>query len=496
MAEITPRWEWRTFGTSFGGAETALDRLTPSALQESDELYFLPASFTRANVKIRDDLLDIKVLEEVDRSGLERWVPVLKAGFPLDRTDVERACEALGVRAPVPGLHSSTLAELQDTLREQGVRPVAIHKRRVRYSVGGCMAELADVTADGSAVRTIAVESEDPSAVLAAIDSLRLGVYVNTNYTQGLAAMVERRPERFAVIDVGTNSVKFHLAERIDSAWRTVVDRAEVTRLGEGLEQRGSISSEATERTAAAIQDMVEEARRNGALAIAAVGTAGLRMARNGAAVVDTIRRTAGIGVEVISGEEEGRLAYLAVMTGLGLADREVVVFDTGGGSSQFTCGRGAEVDERFSVPVGAVRFTERYGLAGRVDVETLTLALDAISNDLARIDGRSTPDALVAMGGTITNITAVSRRLTTYDPEAVHGTVLDLEEIDRQIELYRTRDTAERRQMVGLQPQRADIILAGALIVRTIMAKLGCDRLTVSDRGLRHGVLVERFGE
>ncbi len=98
-------------------------------------------------------------------------------------------------------------------------------------------------------------------------------------------------------------------------------------------------------------------------------------------------------------------------------------------------------------------------------------------------------------MGGAVTNLAAVRHGLAEYDPEVVQGTVLDRTELDRQIELYRTRTADERRTIVGLQPQRADIILAGACIVRTVLDKLGKDSLVVSDRGLRHGVLAERFG-
>jgi exopolyphosphatase/guanosine-5'-triphosphate,3'-diphosphate pyrophosphatase len=98
-------------------------------------------------------------------------------------------------------------------------------------------------------------------------------------------------------------------------------------------------------------------------------------------------------------------------------------------------------------------------------------------------------------MGGAVTNLAAVRHGLTTYDPELVQGTVLDRVEIDRQIEQYRTRDADGRREIVGLQPKRAEVILAGACIIRTILTRLDQQSLTVSDRGLRHGVLVERFG-
>jgi exopolyphosphatase/guanosine-5'-triphosphate,3'-diphosphate pyrophosphatase len=98
-------------------------------------------------------------------------------------------------------------------------------------------------------------------------------------------------------------------------------------------------------------------------------------------------------------------------------------------------------------------------------------------------------------MGGAVTNLTAVMHQLETYSSEVVQGSRLDRAEVDRQIELYRTRSSDERRQITGLQPARAEVILAGACVVRTVLDKLGCDALTVSDRGLRHGVLAERYG-
>ena len=150
---------------------------------------------------------------------------------------------------------------------------------------------------------------------------------------------------------------------------------------------------------------------------------------------------------------------------------------------------------EQFSVDVGAARYTERFGLAGAVTPEVVRDAFAAISTDLSRIEGRPPPNALVAMGGAVTNIAAVKHGMSKYDPNIVQGTLLDRTEIDRQIEMYRSRDASERRSIVGLQPKRAEVILAGACVVRTVMDKLGQGSLTVSDRGLRHGVLVERFG-
>jgi exopolyphosphatase/guanosine-5'-triphosphate,3'-diphosphate pyrophosphatase len=497
MAEIRPRWEWRSFGARFGAAEARIAQLPAGAAQDSDEIYLLCDS--GANVKIRDALMDIKQLREVNGDGLEQWTPVMKAGFPLRAADAAAVLQALGLPPPAALRDTYAQDEFLAAFAPPGgpVRVVQVHKRRVRYTVGGCMAELSEVVADGRATRTLAVESEDAAAVIAAVRGLGLGDYVNTSYPRGLKALLDGTTERYAVVDAGTNSIKFIIAER-DAArgWRTLIDRAEMTRLGEGLRPGGPISDSALERTAAAVADMADEARRHGVRAIAAVGTAGLRMASNGAQAVAAIRARSGVAIEVIPGDEEARLAFVAAKAGLGLARGSLVIFDTGGGSSQFTFGHDDRVDERFSVDVGAVRYTERFGLDRAVSEEVLRAALAAIAADLSRLDGRAAPAALAAMGGAATNLAAVRHALAAYDANVVQGTVLDRAEIDRQIELYRTQDADARRRIVGLQPKRAEVILAGACIVRTVMDKLGQQQLTVSDRGLRHGVLGERFAD
>jgi exopolyphosphatase/guanosine-5'-triphosphate,3'-diphosphate pyrophosphatase len=300
---------------------------------------------------------------------------------------------------------------------------------------------------------------------------------------------------RYAVIDVGTNSVKFNISERrADDTWQSLVDRAEITRLGEGLEKTGEISPDAMERTVSAIAGMVSQAREAGVRAMAAVGTMGMRTAHNSQQFIDMVEQSCGVRIETIPGSEEGRLAYLAVKAGLGLAEGALAIFDTGGGSTQFTFGRGAKVDEQFSLNAGAVRFTEKYDLGGAISQEQLKAAQDAIASEFTRIDGRPLPDALVGMGGAITNIAAVKHQMTKYDPDVIQGSTIERSEVERQIEMYRSKSLEERRAIVGLQPKRADVILAGACIVKVVMDKLGKDRLSVSDRGLRHGLLIDRF--
>jgi exopolyphosphatase/guanosine-5'-triphosphate,3'-diphosphate pyrophosphatase len=301
---------------------------------------------------------------------------------------------------------------------------------------------------------------------------------------------------RYAAIDVGTNSVKLHVAERLDDgSWRAVADRSEVTRLGEGIHESGRLGDEPIRRTVDAVAGLVEEARRCGAEEIVAVGTAGLRQAANSDEFLATVRERAGLEAEVIPGEEEARLSYLAAAEALHLGTGRLGVFETGGGSSQFTFGEGGHVEERFSLDLGAVPVTERFGLDRAVDEGTVAAARTEIASQLEPLHDRPALDVLAGIGGNVTTLASVQLGLDPYEPVRVRGLELAATEVDRQIELYRTRDADERRGIRGLAPRRAEVILAGACIVRTVLAALGRDSLTVSDQGLRHGVLIDRFG-
>jgi len=495
-AGIVPRWEWRAFGDDLGEANRLFEHLVPESAEQSDDLYLLSLA-SDASVKVRGGVLDVKRLEQVDVDGLEQWRPIAKTPFPVPARELAAALAELGVANATLDREAYELDELLEVVSSRPeLLAVNVHKRRAHFTVAGCMAELSEVQADGRTTRTVVAESEDPAIVSALVRQFGRDTHANVDAPRGIKALVGFGSRRYAVVDVGTNSVKLHVGERAaDGSWRTIVDRAEVTRLGEGLDADRRLGGEPIARTAAAVEGMVDEARRDGVEEIAAVGTAGLRIASNSAAFVAAVHARSGITVEVIPGDEEARLAYLAATAALAPAATSAVVFDTGGGSSQFTFGHGRSVEEQFSVNVGAARFTERFGLDGAVSAEVVAQALEAIAADLSRLDARPRPDLVIGLGGAVTNLVAVQHRLETYDPEVVQGAVLTREEVDRQIELYRTLTAGERRALPGLQPGRENVILAGACVVRTVLDRLGAASLTVSDRGLRHGVIAERFG-
>jgi exopolyphosphatase/guanosine-5'-triphosphate,3'-diphosphate pyrophosphatase len=190
MEAIIPRWEWRTFAASFGDAEQRFRQLPPGKVQEGDELYLLSPRCD-ANVKIRDGLMDIKTLEEVNADGLEQWRPVMKGKFPLPAAEAGKVCAALCV-APLSRGAEYTWEQMQAELTHpsRGVRVVRVHKKRQRYSVDRCLAEMTEVIADGRATRTVAIEFEDPAAVRAAVQQMGLGRFENVSYPRGLKSLL------------------------------------------------------------------------------------------------------------------------------------------------------------------------------------------------------------------------------------------------------------------------------------------------------------------
>jgi len=191
LDEIVPRWEWRTFGQEFGAAEQRFAALAALKVQQSEEVY-LVSSASDANVKVRDQLMDIKILEQVDANGLERWRPVLKEPFPLAAAAVKKVRAALGLPAvPHPADSLSLDRLLAELAPSDGpIHVVEVQKRRARYQIQGCLAELTDVVADGKKVRTVAIEDADAAKVIAAVRAIGLEGLPNTSYPRGLKQVI------------------------------------------------------------------------------------------------------------------------------------------------------------------------------------------------------------------------------------------------------------------------------------------------------------------
>jgi exopolyphosphatase / guanosine-5'-triphosphate,3'-diphosphate pyrophosphatase len=187
MDEIRSRWEWRTFGQEFGAAEPRLAALAAERVQQSEEIYLLSTA-ADGNVKIRNQLIDIKRLEAVNTDGLERWRPVLKEPFPLAAAAISEVTAALGLKALPVAAENLALERLLDILAPPGgpVRVVNVTKTRTRFHIQGCVAELTDVVVNGAKVRTVAIEDLDAAKVIGAVRTMGLEGYPNTSYPRGL----------------------------------------------------------------------------------------------------------------------------------------------------------------------------------------------------------------------------------------------------------------------------------------------------------------------
>ena len=301
---------------------------------------------------------------------------------------------------------------------------------------------------------------------------------------------------RKAIIDIGSNSIKFFVGELAeDKTIKTVLDTNDIARLGEGLDATGRISPEAMERNVASVAAFAAKAKELGADQIVSVGTMALRKAGNSDIFVKKVKEACGVDVKIIPGEEEARLSYLAILSGLTLdKDADLVVFDTGGGSTEFIYGKGTEMVKRFSVNLGAVRITENYFKSDPVTQEEVKAAIAQIDKEFAEAGVVGKPAQLVGMGGTVTSMGAVKHKMVKYDPAVIQGSRLLKKDIEEQIAEYSSRTIEQRKELPGLQPKRADVILAGACILKVITDRLGADGLTISDRGLRHGLAFDLF--
>jgi len=191
MEKIIPRWEWRTFGDGFGDAEQRVKAFTPDKVRESAEIYILSA-VSNDNTKIRDMLMDIKTLQQVNEDGLEQWKPVMKGSFPLPVEEIVRVFGAFRVTPQPLRRDAYTLEQFIGELVKvsRHLRAVDVRKKRTGYLINGCIAEVAEVTVEDITTRTVAVEAEDPVKVIATVRQLGLDRFTNINYLRGLKNLV------------------------------------------------------------------------------------------------------------------------------------------------------------------------------------------------------------------------------------------------------------------------------------------------------------------
>jgi exopolyphosphatase/guanosine-5'-triphosphate,3'-diphosphate pyrophosphatase len=302
---------------------------------------------------------------------------------------------------------------------------------------------------------------------------------------------------RVAAIDIGSNSIRLLVAEVAGKPeaieLRTVARAGEPCRLGRGLGSRGTIDEEAGKRAATLAGEFASRARSLGASHLVAGATAALREARNGERIAELIGERARLRVRILSGEEEARLVYRAVVKGLGpmAAKSSCVVFDIGGGSTEVVSGVGDDAGRWNSLPIGAVSLTERYLHTNPPSDHDLAAAMEAIRHEImhrcALMPGRA--PLLAGVGGTVTVLGLIDRQLQSYDPALLEGWKITTERLNALIDKLIRSSHEERKILPAMGDGRADIVVAGCLVVGMIAERFPSSGLVCSTQGLRYGL-------
>lgn len=313
-----------------------------------------------------------------------------------------------------------------------------------------------------------------------------------------------------ATIDVGSNSTRLLVAD-VDGGDVAVVERhSRVTRLGRGVDLSGQLSDEAIEAACAAIGDYVAICGEREVERIAAIATSAVRDASNGDAFAAELRERFALSPRVLDGEEEARLTYRGA-TAEHPPPEPTLVIDIGGGSTELIVGHGERIDFHASLQAGVVRHSERHVASDppnatelealAADVRTLieaSLARSAVPfqpTEGERHSGRRGAGAVgagIAVAGTPTSLAAVELGLEPYDPRRVHGHVLGLAAIQRQLSRFASQPLAERAKIPGLHPDRAPTIIAGCVILVEAMRAFDLGRIEVSEHDILYGTALE----
>ncbi len=288
---------------------------------------------------------------------------------------------------------------------------------------------------------------------------------------------------RVGVVDLGTNSTRLLVADVDGGRVTEVLRRTAITRLGEGVDERRRLLPLPVARVRNVLSDYRRELERLGAARVLAVATSAVRDAENGEAFLGEIEWSYGFATRLVSGEEEAELTRRGVADGRGL-ENGTLVLDVGGGSTELiTAG------ERVSVDVGCVRLTERHLRSDPPSADELATAAGDVHGALPDLEAS---DA-IGVAGTVTTLVALE--LGRYDRDEVHGYRLSRETVEAQLARLASLPLARRRELPGLEPERAPVIVAGAVVVREVLERYGLDGLEASERDLLHGAALEAAG-
>jgi exopolyphosphatase/guanosine-5'-triphosphate,3'-diphosphate pyrophosphatase len=313
------------------------------------------------------------------------------------------------------------------------------------------------------------------------------------------AGSMETSPIRRAAIDIGTVTTRLLIADVSGFAVDDILRRTVVTHLGEGLHVSGELSADAIGRVADAVSGFMRDIAEAEVEDVAAVATSAARDAANGREFLDRLEAV-GVRPRIISGAVEANLSFLGATSAMD--DDDVLVVDLGGGSTELVFGSAHDTDDgrvvrisaARSIDVGSRRVLDMFLAGDPPTLDELAAAAVWVADELrpffAALTGR--PRTLLTLAGTGTTLSAVRQRLAVYDPAKVHGSHLTGGDIADLREELAAMTVSDRRRVVGMDPERADVIVAGALILETILALAGLDSTVVSEHDILYGLVIE----
>jgi exopolyphosphatase/guanosine-5'-triphosphate,3'-diphosphate pyrophosphatase len=303
---------------------------------------------------------------------------------------------------------------------------------------------------------------------------------------------------RYAVFDLGSNSIKFLVAETRAGRVAVLRELSIGTRLAEHLIDTCELRPEAMARTLEALRSLRAEAATLGAEHFRAVATSAVRDSRNRREFLRAARDVLGFPVRLLSGAEEAETIFHGVNADPHWRDKDLFILDIGGGSAEWVQGNHSRLEKRISLPLGAVRLRERFLHSYPVAVDTAALLVETVRGQITHPLSSYAlgPRRLVGTGGTVTCLAALHKGLAEFDPRRIDHLSLTLEQIRALLHRFTGRTLAQLRAIPGLPPKRADLIIPGTAVVLATMELLGAKRLGVSVRGLRYGVLTAAIHE
>jgi exopolyphosphatase / guanosine-5'-triphosphate,3'-diphosphate pyrophosphatase len=288
---------------------------------------------------------------------------------------------------------------------------------------------------------------------------------------------------RVGAVDLGTNSTRLLVADVADGTLTEVVRRLAITRLGEGVDERGILSPAAVERVHAVLDRYAAEAAELGAERVLATATSAVRDAANGAAFLAGLRERYGWATRLLDGREEAETMFRGVTSGRVLAPGTLLL-DIGGGSTELVVGGPGGVSFATSLQAGCVRLTERFLASDPPSPGELAAAAAHVRSLLPAL----APAHAVGVAGTVTTVAAIDLDLAAYDPARIHGHRIAGSVVADVLERLSSLPLAGREHVRGLEPARAPVIVAGLVVLQEVMERYGLDVIEASERDILHG--------